>query len=220
MTEGATSPSSPGSPPPAVSLLLRHGPSAATQCPCYCAVSRCWLRCRRRTHSRDVETHLHSSLSSASPSADLSLLSTLRNQGLVEVKEYPRSVHQRSGMNTLARCSRHPMCLLTLISFTFFIPIWLRTPFQSIYIDSFQQNNYDTNIALTFAISLGITIPLLVDVILDFASAIQVQYLEYRFMSAFSLAINNMIVLACLHRKDRGAVLLTCFAWSFFQSYR
>lgn len=76
------------------------------------------------------------------------------------------------------------------------------------------------NIAITFAISLGITIPLLVDVILDFTSAIQVQYLEYRFMSAFTLAINNIIVLTCLLRVDRGAILVTCFAWSFFQSYR
>lgn len=122
--------------------------------------------------------------------------------------------------NAITRCIQHPLCLLTLISLTFFLPIWLRTPFQSTYLNSFQQNSYDTNIAITFAISLGITIPLLVDVILDFASAIQVQYLEYRFMSAFTLAINNIIVLACLQRQDRGAILVTCFAWSFFQSYR
>ena len=123
-------------------------------------------------------------------------------------------------MKGLYRCIHHPLCLFTLISLTFFFPLWLDIPFQSTFLDSFLQNDVDASIAITFAISLGITVPLLLAVILDFTSAIQVQYLEYRFMSAFTLAINNIIVLSCLNRQERGAILVTCFAWSFFQSYR
>ena len=114
----------------------------------------------------------------------------------------------------LRRWAKQPLLLLGLLSTVFFLVPILRLEVSETWleIDSHTQSEFK----LLFSCSFCVTLPLVIDIILDYINMRNIPFLPHRILSTLSLFITNLIILFCITIESAGAIILTLFLWSYF----
>ena len=72
---------------------------------------------------------------------------------------------------------------------------------------------------MTFGCAAAITIPLFIDILLDFISVKEAPYLKQRFLSTLIFAVSNVAILYWWKSPHSELILLTFFLWSYFLEF-
>ena len=107
--------------------------------------------------------------------------------------------------------------LYLILSATFFFPLIIPLNVNESAINVTDENS--TMLLVIFACATSITIPLLLDIILDFISMRKTPYLLQRLLSTLVFAVSNVVVISFLYTPSAEEVLITMFTWSYFLEF-
>ena len=107
--------------------------------------------------------------------------------------------------------------LYFLLSLTFLLPLLIPLTVKESVLSVSQQNS--STLQMTFGCAAAITIPLFIDILLDFITTKEAPYLKQRFLSTLIFAVSNVVILSYLNTPHAEMVLLTSFLWSYFLEF-
>lgn len=109
------------------------------------------------------------------------------------------------------------LTLYLIISISFFLPLII-----PLHVNASALKISDNNklaLFVIFACAASITIPLLLDIILDFISMRKIPYLHHRLLSTLIFGVSNAVVLAYLFSPHGEEILMTLSTWSYFLEF-